>query len=53
MMNTFKVVLAAFSLSVLAADAAEKPLRQDRPNIIMVLIDDPRQLHPRLVRVTA
>ena len=40
MMNTFKVVLAAFSLSVLAAGAAEKPLRQDRPNIIMVLIDD-------------
>jgi len=41
-MNTFKVVLAAFSLSVLAADAAEKPLRQaqDRPNIVIVMVDD-------------
>ena len=34
MMNTFKFVLAAFSLSVLAADAAEKP------NIIIVMVDD-------------
>lgn len=33
-MNIFKVVLAAFSLSVLAADAAEKP------NIIIVMVDD-------------
>ena len=42
MMNIFKVVMAAFSLAVLAADAAEKPLRQaqDRPNIIIVMVDD-------------
>ena len=33
-MNTFKVVLAAFSLSVLAAGAAEKP------NIIFIYGDD-------------